>query len=236
MPGFVKRYLEWLQQGVPTGDVVRYPVIGPDYRTNLAGVFIIGDLSGLPLLKFAARQGFEVMETIHRELQSLPPVASPDVLDVVIVGAGAAGLSAALQAKRLGLNYVVLESVRAANTIVNFPKGKLIFAEPMQIANPSELPIRESNREELLAAWQALLDREQLAIREGAEVTDIHAARMATGLLRWPGSQPWLRGGSCWRQGRRAIPGGWAFRGRTSRRFWTGSSVHRIFTIWTSSW
>ncbi len=173
MPGFVKRYLEWLQQGVPTGDVVRYPVIGPDYRTNLTGVFIIGDLSGLPLLKFAARQGFEVMETIHRELRTLPPVTSPEVLDVVIVGAGAAGLSAALQAKRFGLNYVVLESVRAANTIVNFPKGKLIFAEPMQIANPSELPIRESNREELLAAWQALLDREQLAIREGAEVTDI---------------------------------------------------------------
>jgi NosR/NirI family transcriptional regulator, nitrous oxide reductase regulator len=173
MFAFVGKYFNWLQKGAPTGEVVRYPVIHENHQSDVDGLFIVGDLSGLPLLKFAAKQGYEVIETIRLELQGGRASESPDHFEVAIIGAGAAGLAAALNAKRSGLNYVVLEAARTANTIVNFPKGKLIFAEPMQIANPSELPVRESNREELLDDWFALLEREKLNIREGAAVTDI---------------------------------------------------------------
>ncbi len=173
MFAFVGNYFGWLQKGAPTGEVVRYPVIHENHRTDVDGLFIVGDLSGLPLLKFAAKQGHEVIETVRRELEGIRTPEAPDTFEVAIIGAGAAGLAAALQAKKAGLKYVVLEAARTANTIVNFPKGKLIFAEPMQIANPSELPVRESNREELLDEWFALLDREKLNIREGAAVTDI---------------------------------------------------------------
>ncbi|HNB73168.1 MAG TPA: NAD(P)-binding domain-containing protein [Acidobacteriota bacterium] len=173
MTNLISSYFNWLQHGAPTGEVVRYPVIREKYQSQVDGLYIVGDLSGLPLLKFAAKQGFEVIGHIATRLAQSPAPTDDSVYDVAILGAGAAGLAAALHAKRQGLRYVVLEGVRIANTIVNFPKGKPIFAEPMQIANPSELPVVESTKEETLATWFQLLDREQLSILEGMNVRDV---------------------------------------------------------------
>lgn len=170
-------YFDWLQKGVPTGEVVRYPVIGPNFQSQVEGLYIVGDLSGLPLLKFAAKQGFEVIARIADEIAADGSSREEGVHDVVIIGAGAAGLAGALHAKRKGLRYVVLEAARVANTIVNFPKGKLIFAEPMQIFNPSELPVAESTKEETLKTWFDILKKENLNIVEGMNVTDIRKGR-----------------------------------------------------------
>ncbi|MBX7222959.1 MAG: NAD(P)-binding domain-containing protein [Blastocatellia bacterium] len=172
-----RSYFNWLQKGVPTGEIVRYPVIGENYQSQVEGLYIVGDLSGLPLLKFAAKQGYEVITRIVEELKALGAPPDSKVYDVVIIGAGAAGLAGALHAKKMGLHYVVLEGARIANTIVNFPKGKLIFAEPMQIFNPSELPVVESTREETLDTWFKLLDREKLNIQEGMNVTDVRKGK-----------------------------------------------------------
>lgn len=180
MFGILKTYFQWLQKDVPTGDVVRYPVIYKDSQTDVDGLFIVGDLSGTPLLKLSVAQGHNVIETVRRRLETSGAADSADVFDVAIVGGGAAGLAAGLHAKKSGLNYVVLEAARTANTIVNFPEGKPIFAEPTQFVNPSALPVRESNRETLLQEWSAMLERERLNIWEGAAVTDIRKKRDGT--------------------------------------------------------
>lgn len=168
-------YFNWLQRDNPTGEVIRYPKVAPDGSTPTPGLFLVGDITGLPLLKFAAKQGHEAVDLIKKYLAE--PSRRGDCLDLVIVGAGAAGLASALRAKQLGLSYIVLEASRIANTIANFPSGKLIYAEPEQISNPSPLPVRLATKEETLASWNSLLERERLNIRENSRVETLRRNR-----------------------------------------------------------
>ncbi|MEW6734607.1 MAG: NAD(P)-binding domain-containing protein [Acidobacteriota bacterium] len=168
------RYFHWLQKDVPVGEVINYPIVDEKtHETNVKGIYAIGDLSGLPLLRFAAQQGYEVTNRIYQELQASNHTTDASVYDLIIIGAGAAGLSCALEAKKHQLNYVVLESNRIANTVVNFPKGKLIFAEPKQLVYKSALPIIQATKEETLAAWYKVVKEEQLHIQEGFPVKNV---------------------------------------------------------------
>lgn len=172
MFSLVERYFGWLQKNNPTGDLLHYPIIKNHYQSEIAGLYLIGDITGLPLLKFATKQGYEVVTKIAQELKSSNNQQT-EVYDVIIIGAGAAGLSAALQAKKENLKYTVLEATRIANTIVNFPSGKLIFDEPTNLTSPSTLPITLATKEETLASWSKLLEKEKLSIYEGMKVQDI---------------------------------------------------------------
>ena len=97
------------------------------------------------------------------------------MLDVVIVGAGAAGLSAALAAHQQGLSYVVLEQRKLANTIVNMPKRKRVFDTPVQLPQRGQLWFRDTTREELLEKWSQLSQEQTLHLREQEAVAEIQA-------------------------------------------------------------
>ena len=60
--GFVKKYFDWLQKGNPTGKVEKYPEIDSNGETSVKGIFVIGDLTGIPLLKFAAESGKKIID------------------------------------------------------------------------------------------------------------------------------------------------------------------------------
>src|SRR5437016_1271336 len=95
----VSKFFHWLQKDNPVGEVVRFPINDPmTHETNIKGIYTIGDLSGLPLLRFAAQQGYEVANQIYTELKKKGIKSEPGIYDLIIVGAGAAGLSCALEA------------------------------------------------------------------------------------------------------------------------------------------
>jgi len=95
-------------------------------------------------------------------------------LDVVIVGSGPAGLSAAARAADLGLSYVLLEGTDAhANTIQRYQKGKHVMAEPGVVPLRSDLTFSAGTREAVLGAWQRSIESIGVSIRYGAEVTAI---------------------------------------------------------------
>jgi len=99
-------------------------------------------------------------------------------LELVIVGAGPAGLSAAAHAHKLGMNYVLLEASAApANTIQRYQKGKHVMAEPAVVPLRSDLGFSAGTREAILDSWQSGLDSLGVNIRYGAEVTAISGAR-----------------------------------------------------------
>src|SRR6056297_1324559 len=81
---------------VPTQEIV--PVTSARFESSVSGIFVVGDATGTPLVKVAAKHGRDVVSY----LQS--PKADQDAddsgLDVVIIGAGPAGLAAAIEAKR----------------------------------------------------------------------------------------------------------------------------------------
>jgi thioredoxin reductase/ferredoxin len=137
------------------------------------GIFLAGDLSGLPLIKNAIHQGRRVTDRIHATLGRKERSSKDGECDLVIVGAGPAGLSAALRAKELGLSYVVFEQGTVASSVRSFPREKLVFDQPLDLPVEGELWLRESTKEELLAQWMRIVRARKLAVREGRRVVDV---------------------------------------------------------------
>jgi thioredoxin reductase len=101
---------------------------GSSYQSNVAGCYIVGDVSGVPLIKNAVKEGYEVIEHVASSLENA--AASDAEYDVAIIGIGPAGASAATAAQEKGLRYVAIEQDRTLSTIEAYPKGKYIFFKP----------------------------------------------------------------------------------------------------------
>ena len=137
----------------PAGGVERLPRVNPDGSTNVPGLYIVGDLTGIPLLKFSSDSGARAVNTIAKKLKS--PPGSPDRndrdLDLIIIGAGVAGMAAALEAKKANLHFEILEATEAFSTVVNFPKAKPIYTYPADMTPAGDLQFRpEVHPKELL--------------------------------------------------------------------------------------
>jgi thioredoxin reductase (NADPH) len=88
-------------------------------------------------------------------------------LDLLIIGAGPAGLSAALAAKAEGLNYLVVEKGLIGNTIYHYPIGLTVFSttNELELREGELKPCREKpTREELLSYYVRTALRENLLI------------------------------------------------------------------------
>lgn len=143
LPG---RYIHWLHTRWPAGLVERLPEVNEDGSTTVPGLFVVGDLTGIPLLKFAVDSGARVVNKIS-------PKNDDATLDVAIIGGGVSGIAAALEAKKRGLRFEVFEAAEPFSTIINFPKGKHIFTYPTDFQPAGDLqitaPLKESLLEEL---------------------------------------------------------------------------------------
>lgn len=139
------------------------PALDRDNQSNVPGLYVIGDLAGAPVIKLAMAQGVEVIDHIA----SLPDAKSgaAGVLDVLVIGAGAAGLNAALAAKEKGLSCAVLEKAKIANTIENFPEGKWVYAEPDSKPPKGKLWLDGATKEDLIARWHAIVGENALDVR-----------------------------------------------------------------------
>jgi len=99
-----------------------------------------------------------------------------ETLDLLIIGAGPAGLSAADAATREGLSYLVIEKGTIANTIRQYPVGRAMFSTPneLEMREGSLQPIREKpTREELLSHYVHFVLDNDLRISTGEEVVDV---------------------------------------------------------------
>jgi len=99
-----------------------------------------------------------------------------DIVDLLIIGAGPAGLSAADAAKREGLSYIVIEKGTIANTIRQYPVGRTMFSTPneLEMREGALLPIREKpTREELLSHYIHFVLDNDLRINTGEEVIGV---------------------------------------------------------------
>ncbi|MDT5158961.1 MAG: hypothetical protein QOC61_143 [Acidobacteriota bacterium] len=100
------------------------------FMTNVPGCFIIGDVSGTPLIKNATNEGSDCIKFILEELRNGTPPEPKSNVDVAIIGIGPAGLSAAITAQQLGLSYVGIEQDRVLATIEAYPANKYVFFKP----------------------------------------------------------------------------------------------------------
>lgn len=131
----ISKYYHWLHGKWPAGTVEKLPEAGEDGLTNIEGVRIVGDLTGIPLLKFSSDTGAKAIHAILAEsnFSSARDAGGEDVVDIAIIGGGVSGYSAAIEAKKAGLSYVLFESSQPFSTVANFPKGKPIFTYPTDL-------------------------------------------------------------------------------------------------------
>lgn len=140
------------------------PFLKKHNESNIPGLYIIGDLAGAPVIKYAMAQGFEVIEYIASLSNSIGG-SDTDLYDVLIIGGGAAGLNAALQAKERGMRYILLEKEQVANTIENFPEGKFVYAEPDTQPPKGKLWLDGALKEDLINRWHQIVKENGVNIR-----------------------------------------------------------------------
>jgi len=131
---------------------VEIPVLKPSFETNMPGIYIAGELGGMGLIRNAVEQGRQAMDSIKSDI---PSVQGPPI-DVLIVGAGPAGFSATLSAHEAKLNYITIEQDSLGGTVFNFPRGKLVMTQPVDLPIVGKVKINETNKEALLGFWQAI--------------------------------------------------------------------------------
>jgi thioredoxin reductase (NADPH) len=149
------------------------PQISNEFESSVANLFIVGELGGLALIKNAVNQGRDCMDVIARRRESLPNHSSDEnVWDVVIVGAGPAGISASLRAAEHGLRALTLERETVGGTVSKYPRQKLVMTSPVEFPLHGRFAKTTLSKEDLLAFWEKIMQRTDLNIHtgEGVEV------------------------------------------------------------------
>ena len=164
MPGALRSYAKWLHTRWPAGVVEKLPEVDANYRSNVPGLYIVGDLTGIPLLKFSSDSGARAVEHIRGDPRFQQERQSEDdgeVLDVAIVGAGVSGMAAALAAREAGLSFELFEATEPFSTVVNFPRGKPIFTYPTDMVPAGDLQFTAEVKEPLVAELRESVARQR---------------------------------------------------------------------------
>ena len=151
---------------------VDIPTVQPDFQTNVPGVFIAGELGGMGLIRNAVEQGRQAMNSI-RQLVAQPHT---NKLDIVIVGAGPAGVTATLAAKEWGLRAATIEREELGGTIAHFPRRKLVMTQPANLPIVGTMRFREVLKETLIDFFAEVEKKTGIVINYGEQVEQIEAA------------------------------------------------------------
>lgn len=138
------------------------------FMTNVPGVYLIGDVSGVPLIKNAINEGGAVVDFIVNDLKQTGGKGKADY-DVAIIGIGPAGLSATALAKQRGLSYIAIEQDKIVATIQEtYPGGKYVFFNPADkpITGGIKLDGPGASKEIMIGSWMETVKSNGLVINE----------------------------------------------------------------------
>jgi len=150
------------------------PTLSGEFETTVPNLFIVGELGGLALIKNAVNQGRECVDTILNRFTARGTARTlTDVYDVLIIGAGPAGISASLRAIQHKLKYLTLERDEIGGTVAKYPRQKLVMTSPVEFPMYGKFKKTELSKENLLAFWDKVLHRADFKVRTGQKVEDI---------------------------------------------------------------
>ncbi len=140
---------------------VDIPQVDDHFETNVPGIYIAGELGGMGLIRNGIEQGKTAMQALSNNL----PKSSNNTHQVIIVGAGPAGLAATLKAQELGLNYLTLDQESLGGTVYKYPRGKIVMTQPVDLPMAGKMHFVETTKEELLEFWQGVKDKTGIKIQ-----------------------------------------------------------------------
>lgn len=162
--------------------VSEVPVLSASYESSIPGLFIVGELAGVPLINRSMKSGFDAVDYIHNRIEVDGRRDGSDVLDVLVAGAGPAGLGAATRAASLGLSYVLCEKDTAAATIKNYPRAKIVQAAPIDVPQYGTFfQSDDESKEGLMRRWQDIIARTGILVSERQQIVELK--RTADGIF-----------------------------------------------------
>lgn len=155
---------------------VDIPLVDEDFQTNVPGIYIAGELGGMGLIRNAVTQGVQAVDSICK-LDSIKkaPAESNGVIDLVIVGAGPAGLGASLAAKDKKLKFVTLEQDSIGGTVSHYPRGKVVMTAPVVLPIIGKMHFKETTKEALMDFWANIISKAGLEINDRERVESVEA-------------------------------------------------------------
>src|SRR5438876_319024 len=160
---WIARYTGWLHTRWPAGTVEPLPRRDRDGAPSIPGVSISGGLTGIPLLKFALDSGAKAVAAAAAQGTDPGERAAPgEILDLAIVGAGVSGMAAAVEARKRGLRFEILEAAEPFSTLVNFPKAKPIYTYPRAMKPAGDLQVNADVKEALVEELKAQTERAKI--------------------------------------------------------------------------
>ena len=151
---------------------VDLPHVGQNFETNVPGIYIAGELGGMGLIKNAVEQGRQAVEHISGTIKKHDHVQ----YDIIIVGAGPAGISGTLTAKKHKLKFLLLEQDTLGGTVFTFPRKKIIMTSPMDLPLYGKIKLYETSKSELLDLWQTVLAKNGIKVNENRKVESIECS------------------------------------------------------------
>jgi len=149
---------------------VELPHVNQTFESNVSGIYIAGELGGMGLIKNAVEQGKQAVENIAKSSGDKQHTAE---FDLLIVGAGPAGISATLTAKKYNLKTITLEQDTLGGTVFTFPRSKIVMTSAMDLPLYGKVKLFETSKSELLDLWKSALAKNSLRIHENAKVEAI---------------------------------------------------------------
>ncbi len=150
---------------------VDIPLLSADFETSVPGIYIAGELGGMGLIKNAITQGRQAVTAItkHRDRDH------QHQLDLLIVGAGPAGLSAALEAKARKLKFSIVEQDSIGGTLAHYPRGKMVMTQPADLPIVGEFQFREASKEDLVGFWHEVIRKTGLKVQVNTRVDSVES-------------------------------------------------------------
>lgn len=148
---------------------VDLPHVSQNFETNIPNLFIAGELGGMGLIKNAVAQGVQAIDHIVKRKKN----SSNSQYDVIIIGSGPAGIAATLAAAKNKMKYLTIEQDTLGGTVYSFPRKKIIMTSPMDLPLYGKVKLRETSKDELLALWTEVLNKNNIVINEQEKVVRI---------------------------------------------------------------
>jgi thioredoxin reductase/Pyruvate/2-oxoacid:ferredoxin oxidoreductase delta subunit len=148
---------------------VDLPMVNSHFETDVPGIYITGELGGMGLVRNAIRQSFQAVDHIAANR----PRGVADILDLLVIGAGPAGMSAALRARELGLSVEILDQEALGGTIAHYPRQKVVMTEPFTLPGGFGNRSRILTKEQLLEIFASALEAAHVTIRESVRVEEV---------------------------------------------------------------
>ena len=147
---------------------VLVPSLGADLQSSVPGIYVAGELGGFGLIRTAVTQGVQAVDNLKAT-----PIHDPSVVDVAIVGAGPAGIAAALACRERGLSHIVLDQDGLGGTVNHYPRRKLVMTAPVKLPVVGPMDFREVLKEELIEFWEKVVAKADIKLNGSVKVTDI---------------------------------------------------------------